>query len=258
MEEILAPLIPLTFVACLVLERVVPARPQPKVRFWVLKGFLFFVMMGAINAVLPAAVAGAVAGRSPLHLASLGTAGGAVVALLVAELAAYGIHRVMHRVPWLWRWTHQMHHSAERVDVAGAVVFHPFDVALQILVTTSAVGLLGVTADAAAVAGFASFLCAMFQHMNVRTPRWIGWVVQRPEAHSVHHARGVHAYNYGNIALWDLVFGTYRNPATATEPAGFYDGASARVGAMLLGQDVSVPERDGSVAGAAPPAATGA
>jgi sterol desaturase/sphingolipid hydroxylase (fatty acid hydroxylase superfamily) len=241
MEEILGLLIPLTFVLCLVIERLAPARPLPRVRFWLLKGFVFFVMTGALNAILPALVAGAVAGRTPIHLASLGTAGGALVALLVGELAAYGIHRVMHRVPWLWRWTHQLHHSAERVDIAGAVIFHPFDIALQIGVTTAAVAVLGVTADAAAIAGFFSFLCAMFQHLNVRTPRWVGWFVQRPEAHAVHHARGVHAYNYGNIALWDQVFGTYRNPATATEPAGFYDGASSRLGAMLLGRDVAEP-----------------
>jgi sterol desaturase/sphingolipid hydroxylase (fatty acid hydroxylase superfamily) len=24
---------------------------------------------------------------------------------------------LLHTVPFVWRWTHQMHHSAERVDV---------------------------------------------------------------------------------------------------------------------------------------------
>ena len=33
----------------------------------------------------------------------------------------------MHNVPFLWRWFHQMHHSAERLDIPGAVYFHPFD-----------------------------------------------------------------------------------------------------------------------------------
>ena len=62
--------------------------------------------------------------------------------------------------------------------------------------------------------------------------------MQRPEGHSVHHTRGVHAYNYGNLSLWDLLFGTFRNPAEFAAEAGFYEGASARVGAMLLGRDI--------------------
>lgn len=39
-----------------------------------------------------------------------------------------------------------------------------------------------------------------------------------------------------------MLFGTFRNPKTMNEEAGFYDGASSRVGEMLLGRDVSEPE----------------
>ena len=38
-----------------------------------------------------------------------------------------------------------------------------------------------------------------------------------------------------------MIFGTYRNPEMFEGEVGFYDGASARVGDMLLGRDVSVP-----------------
>ena len=55
----------------------------------------------------------------------------------------------------------------------------------------------------------------------------------------------MHAYNYADLPLWDLVFGTFRNPPDgATRPAqGFYDGASARVWEMLAFRDVSKPAR---------------
>jgi sterol desaturase/sphingolipid hydroxylase (fatty acid hydroxylase superfamily) len=78
----------------------------------------------------------------------------------------------------------------------------------------------------------------MFQHWNVRTPQWVGWIIQRPEAHALHHARGIHAYNYGNFMLWDILFGTFRNPAAFTDPLGFWDGASGKLGSMLIGRDV--------------------
>jgi sterol desaturase/sphingolipid hydroxylase (fatty acid hydroxylase superfamily) len=58
----------------------------------------------------------------------------------------------------------------------------------------------------------------------------------------VHHARGVHAYNYANFPLWDLAFGTFRNPASFMEQAGFREGASAELGAMLMGRDISRSE----------------
>lgn len=42
--------------------------------------------------------------------------------------------------------------------------------------------------------------------------------------------------------LWDIAFGTFRNPtAYPTEPFGFWDGASRKTFAMLLGRDVATP-----------------
>jgi sterol desaturase/sphingolipid hydroxylase (fatty acid hydroxylase superfamily) len=241
MEAILTPLIPLTFVLCLILERVFPARPLPAIKGHLLRGVLSFVMTGLINALLPLYLVSAFAGRSLFQLSGLGVVVGAVLAFVVTDSLSYWVHRLFHNVHFLWRWVHQAHHSPERLDIAGAAYFHPFDITLSVALTTLTSIALGVSADAAALGGFIGFLYAMFQHLNVRTPRWLGYLIQRPEAHSVHHARGVHAYNYGNLPLSDLLFGTFRNPADFMPEAGFWDGASAKVGAMLLGRDVGEP-----------------
>lgn len=241
METILSLLIPVTFLAMLALERIFPARPLPKVRWWILKGFIAFVVFGAISTFVPAFVAEQMTKRvTPVNLQLLGF-GGALVVLAASDVVSYWVHRFLHRVHFVWRWTHQMHHSAERLDIPGAVYFHPLDIAVQVGVPTIFVALLGVTADAAALAGFIGFVIAGFQHLNVKTPRWLGFVVLRPEQHSVHHQRGVHAYNYGNFAFMDLLFGTFRNPEGFSAEQGFWDGASARVGAMLIGRDVGEP-----------------
>jgi len=78
----------------------------------------------------------------------------------------------------------------------------------------------------------------VLQHLNLRTPVWLGYLVQRPESHSLHHLRGFHTDNYGNLALWDMVFGTFQNPREFACESGFYDGASRRVRDMLLGRDI--------------------
>lgn len=74
----------------------------------------------------------------------------------------------------------------------------------------------------------------MFQHLNVRTPLWLGYIVQRPESHLIHHERGVHASNYGDIPLPDMIFGTFRNPRDWSGLNGFHQGSTLRIGPMLM------------------------
>jgi sterol desaturase/sphingolipid hydroxylase (fatty acid hydroxylase superfamily) len=242
METILPPLIPVLYVVFLVLERVFPARPLPKVRFWYLKGFFFFALTGGVTGAVSGALTKALGGLSAFHVEPyIGVVPAALVAALLGDALWYAVHRTLHRVPFLWRWTHQMHHSAERIDVPGSALFHPFDLVVMSVPPALIAALLGVSPDAATLAGFLGFLLGTFQHLNVRTPQWLGWFIERPEAHSVHHARGVHAYNYGNFPIWDILLGTFRNPAAFTGPAGFWDGASKQMGAMLIGRDVADP-----------------
>jgi len=167
--------------------------------------------------------------------AALGTWGGAAAGILVYELMHYWYHRAAHQWNWLWRLGHQMHHSAESLDAFGAYYLHPLDAALF---TTWAVlaffPVLGLAPEAGALASAFLAFNAAFQHANIRTPRWIGYLIQRPESHGVHHGRGVHRFNYADLPLWDMLFGTFRNPAAdETREAGFYLGASRRLGAML-------------------------
>jgi sterol desaturase/sphingolipid hydroxylase (fatty acid hydroxylase superfamily) len=241
MDTLILILLPTLYVAAHVAERVRPGRTYPEVRGWTIKGVAFFVVAMILNGGIPIWITQALGGVHVVDLSGLGMVAGALVGCMFADLVQYGTHRLMHRVPALWRWTHQLHHSAERVDTAGFAYFHPIDLVSQIG-STSVIGLLlGLTPEANGLAGIILFVGAIITHVNVRTPRWLGWITQRPEAHAIHHARGVHAYNYGTFALWDAVFGTYRNPETFDEPAGFWDGASDMVVPMLVGRDVVDP-----------------
>src|SRR6187549_2599087 len=93
METILPILIPASFIVMLLVERAFPGRPLPKVRFWVLKGLLFFTFTGAVNSVVPAVLATVLDGRTLLHLQWLGTVPGAIVGFLFSDLIGYWIHR---------------------------------------------------------------------------------------------------------------------------------------------------------------------
>lgn len=170
----------------------------------------------------------------------LGLLGGAALGVLLQQLISYTWHRSMHNSAFLFRWFHQMHHSSERMDIWSAMIFSPLDVVGFALTGSLALALVaGVTPEAAVLAGALTTFAALFTHANLRTPPWLGYVIQCPENHSLHHERGVHAHNYADFPLWDLVFGTFKNPKSWEGEAGYYDGASNRLGAMLIGRDVT-------------------
>jgi sterol desaturase/sphingolipid hydroxylase (fatty acid hydroxylase superfamily) len=162
-----------------------------------------------------------------------------VLGLLVYELFAYAYHRGMHNVDAWFRVSHQMHHSAERLDVYGAFWFSPLDIVGWTLVPSVALALLGLPPAAATATILAITFLGIFQHANLSTPRWLGYLVQRPESHTIHHARGIHAKNYADLPLIDMLLGTFENPHRFEHSTGYWNGASARVLDMLLGRDVS-------------------
>lgn len=175
----------------------------------------------------------------------LGTWAGAAAGILVYEFCHYWYHRAAHEFDWLWRAGHQMHHSAESLDAFGAYYMHPLDV-FNFTTIGSLVffPLLGLSVEAGVIGALFLTFNAMFQHMSVRTPRWLGYIIQRPESHSVHHGKGIHRYNYSDLPLVDIIFGTFRNPESFTKEHGFYDGASERIPEMLVFRDVSTPKQE--------------
>ena len=78
-----------------------------------------------------------------------------------------------------------------------------------------------------------------FVHMNVASPRWVGYFLSRPEMHRIHHELGVHKNNYADLPLWDMLFRTYENPDNRAVECGFAPDREARVLDMLLLRDAN-------------------
>jgi len=225
-------------------EALAPARKLPFVKGWMSRALASFVVYFFLSSYLPLLWDGYLAPYQLIDLSHLGTVGGAVVGLLVYNLLHYLWHRSMHASDTLWRIFHQMHHSAERLDTFGAFYLSPWDAAGFTMLGSLALVLgVGISAKAVTLFLFAAMFFAIFQHANIRTPRWLGYLIQRPESHTIHHGKGLHRYNYADLPVFDMIGGTFRNPASFEMEAGFYDGASARVADMLMFRDVSAPER---------------
>jgi sterol desaturase/sphingolipid hydroxylase (fatty acid hydroxylase superfamily) len=231
------------FPAMLVIERFRPARQFPKIPFWHGIGIGLFVYAGALNTVVLLLIPSHwLAAHKLFNLSKLGLLAGVVIGQLVVTLTTYIWHRVTHEVHFLWRGFHQMHHAPRHLNIYAANCIHPADLAVYIVVPLLiALFVLGVDPLAAVIVANLGAFNAFFQHWNVRTPQWVGYFFQRPESHCIHHERGLHRYNYSDLPLWDIVFGTFRNPATWQGETGFDEPADGRYAAMLAFVDVNAP-----------------
>ncbi len=220
-------------------DMVVSARRFPSVKLWRTMGIASTIVYFAIATFAPFMWDAWLGSHQLVDASGLNFGMQVALGFLLLQLGVYLWHRTMHRTDILWRTMHQMHHSAERVDIWGAFYFHPLDMlGWAFLSSLCLVGGVGLIPVAALVVSVLATFCSIFQHSNLTTPHWLGYLVTRPESHSLHHERNVHAWNYGDIPLWDMVFGTFRNPRQWNGQAGFHDG-STRQWSMLFGRKIS-------------------
>lgn len=233
------------YLLLMVWEAAFPARKLPHIAFWKLKGITAFVLYVLLSTYVPFLYAHLLPGAQLFDLSGMPVYISATVAILVYELGIYVWHRTMHRNNLLWKVMHQMHHSAERLDTYGAFFFSPMDmIGFTLLGTVCFSMILGLQPAAVTIMLLVTNFFAIFQHANIKTPVWLGYIIQRPESHAIHHGKGIHAYNYSDLPLYDMLFGTFKNPGEYVPETGFYNGASDRMLDMLMFRDVSEPSSD--------------
>jgi len=144
---------------------------------------------------------------------------GVALAVVALDFCLYVQHVVMHRVSWLWR-LHQVHHSDAEFDVTTGLRFHPFEIVVSALYKAMAVVLLGPPALAVLIFEIVLNSSSMLTHANGRLPQRLDhvvrWLFVTPGMHRIHHSVEVGELNtnFGfNLAVWDRLFGTYRQRA---------------------------------------------
>jgi sterol desaturase/sphingolipid hydroxylase (fatty acid hydroxylase superfamily) len=228
------------FAFCLALERLRPGWSLPRVRTWLPRVLIVNgIQLGVVT------IAGYTWGRWLQDWSLLGLrqhlsplAGGAL-AYFIATFVFYWWHRWRHESDFLWTAFHQIHHSPQRIEVITSFYKHPGEMIFNsILGSLLTYTLLGLDVKAGAIYTACTALGEFFYHTSVRTPRWVGYVFQRPEMHRIHHEYGLHRNNYGDITWWDMLFGTYENPPEFNSHCGFDEARELRLLDMLRYRDV--------------------
>jgi len=231
------PVVLLLGLAMLVLEQAWPARRFERVARWWPRAIALTAVQAAVALASVYACEEWLPGLSLWRMPSLGVLPDALIGYLALTLVYYWWHRARHQMPFLWRWLHQTHHSACRIELVTSFYKHPFEIVANAVLSALVVYIfLGISPESAAIVVSVSGAAELFYHWNVRTPYWLGFIVQRPESHCVHHQRGRHTGNFADLPLWDMLFGTFHNPRRPPRKCGFGADIERRLPDLLLGR----------------------
>jgi sterol desaturase/sphingolipid hydroxylase (fatty acid hydroxylase superfamily) len=221
------------------LERIVPNNVLENASHWYRRAFIFNSAQAAI-AICSIYLWDAWFAQLPLFsLQTMSLPVQVLAGYLTITFIYYWWHRLRHSTPVLWRFLHQFHHSPVRIEVITSFYKHPLEILLNGILTSAILYiLLGLSTSAVGLCVLTTALAELIYHMNIKTPRLMGLFFQRPEMHRIHHQQGLHHYNYSDLPVWDMLFGTYRNPVVVDNKTGFPDNNENKVWALLKGQEL--------------------
>jgi sterol desaturase/sphingolipid hydroxylase (fatty acid hydroxylase superfamily) len=164
---------------------------------------------------LGAATFAAKHGWGLFHLIALAPAIALAAGFVLLDFFAYWTHRLLHRIPLLWR-LHALHHSDSDLDVTTTIRHHPAEAIVQALCDATVAVAFGFPPQAVLLYGGTVLVVQTFHHGNVMLPsrlKPLSRLLITPDLHRLHHsmAYAENNSNFGNlIPLWDRLFGTLR------------------------------------------------
>lgn len=205
----------------MMVEQVLPRRPSPDIPVarwltnWTLAMLNYFLLLWVMVLFLSADWVAALR-PEPGVLGALHPVPAFLVLLLVVEATVYGIHRLFHAVPVLWRF-HAVHHTDTEVDVTTSHRHHFFEVMVVALSLGAFHILLGAQAELLFLLALFRLVVVLVSHSNLYLPEtvdhWLRLLLVTPDFHRLHHSsqRRFTDSNFGAVLPWfDYLFGTAR------------------------------------------------
>ena len=133
---------------------------------------------------------------------------------VVADFIQWNIHRLLHRVPWLWEF-HKIHHSVKEMGFAAHLRFHWMETIVYKTIQYLPLAMIGFGVQQFFVVHMVAVVIGHLNHAN------LGWdygplkyLFNNPKMHIWHHAKELpNERRYGvnfalSISLWDYIFKT--------------------------------------------------
>jgi len=163
-----------------------------------------------------------------------------IIFLVLSDFIGWNVHRMLHRVPWLWEF-HKLHHSVKEMGFAAHLRFHWMESIVYKSIQYIPLGMIGFGIENFFVLHMFSVLIGHLNHANV------GWsygplkyILNNPRMHIWHHSKELpehlpYGMNFGlTLSIWDYLFQTAYIPESGRDielgfegdeeyPEGFVD-----------------------------------
>ena len=144
-----------------------------------------------------------------------------VTLFIVRDFIQFNIHRLLHRVPFLWQF-HKVHHSVVEMGFAAHLRFHWMETIVYRSLEYIPLAMIGFGIDDFMIVHLSTLVIGHFNHSNLNIPLGpLKYVFNNPQMHIWHHAHtklwpeGLkYGINYGlTLSIWDYLFKTAHIPS---------------------------------------------
>jgi len=147
-----------------------------------------------------------------------------LLAFLLDDLAYYWIHRMGHRMRWMWA-AHVIHHSSQHYNLSTALRQTWTGQLTPGILFKMPLFILGIHPSIVFFAAGFNLIYQFWIHTEAidKCPKWFEAIFNTPSHHRVHHAnnpRYLDANYAGVLIIWDKIFGTFI-PERKDEPCNY-------------------------------------
>lgn len=142
-----------------------------------------------------------------------------LIMFLIADFIQWWVHRLLHRVPMLWK-IHQVHHSVQEMGFAAHFRFHFMETIIYKSLQYAPLAMIGFGIDQFIVVHLFALFIGHLNHANINVDYGVfRFVLNNPKMHIWHHAKHLpphHKYgmNFGlSLSFWDYLFKTAYVPS---------------------------------------------
>jgi len=146
---------------------------------------------------------------------------------VLRDFIQWNVHRLLHRVPWLWE-VHKVHHSVRQMGYAAHLRYHFMENVVYRSIEYLPLAMIGFGIQDFLLVHLFTLLVGHLNHANIYLPLGpLKYILNNPQMHIWHHARhlpeGSHGVNYGiTLSVWDYLFRTDWMPGDGRDiPLGF-------------------------------------
>jgi len=143
--------------------------------------------------------------------------------LVIADLIQWNVHRMLHRIPWLWEF-HKLHHSVKEMGFSAHLRFHWMETVIYKFIQYIPLTMIGFGIQNFIIVHIFTILIGHLNHANLN---WsygpLKYVLNNPKMHIWHHAKDwpsdqPYGANYGiTLSIWDYLFKTAYIPKSGRD-----------------------------------------